>query len=257
MTDVITATILGIVEGVTEFLPISSTGHLIILNRWFSFTEPFTEMFDIVVQLGAVLAALVYFWPRLSPVISGNMDTWKKSLFAVIPALILGAMFGDFISVYLFSPTIVAIALIIGGLIIITAETFEKRVIITTMPEMSYRTALSIGLIQCLALVPGTSRSAATIVGGLFLGASRPLAAEFSFFLAIPTIIAASGYSIITHGLSIGSQETFILTVGLLVSFAVAWAVIKVFMRYIQNHDFKVFGYYRILIGILVIIFFS
>lgn len=195
MTDFISALILGIVEGITEFLPISSTGHLIIVNRFVGFTGQFANMFDVVIQLGAILSVVVYFRKRLIPighnkssVNQGIFDLWKKTLVGVIPALGLGYLFGDYIHELLFNTTVVSIALIIGGLFLIYVENKKTSIRISSMRQMSYKTAFLIGLIQCLAMVPGTSRSAATIIGAMLLGSTRVVAAEFSFFLAIPTM---------------------------------------------------------------------
>ena len=250
--DIIKSIILGVVEGLTEFLPVSSTGHLILLNQWISFTEPFTQMFDIVIQLGAILAVVVYFWKRFWPI----SNLWLKILAGVIPALILGALFGDVIEEKLFNPYVVATALIIGGLILIFIENKKIKHRFETVKELPWQTAVYIGLFQCLAMIPGTSRAAATIIGAMVLGASRSVAVEFSFFLAIPTMVAASGYSLLKHGAAISSNEIIILAIGFITAFATALAVIKFFMDYIQRHNFKPFGYYRLALGALVLIYF-
>jgi len=250
--DIIKSIILGVVEGLTEFLPVSSTGHLILLNQWISFTEPFTQMFDIVIQLGAILAVVVYFWKRFWPI----SNLWLKILAGVIPALILGALFGDVIEEKLFNPYVVATALIIGGLILIFIENKQIKHRFETVKELPWQTAVYIGLFQCLAMIPGTSRAAATIIGAMVLGASRSVAVEFSFFLAIPTMVAASGYSLLKHGAAISSNEIIILAIGFITAFATALAVIKFFMDYIQRHNFKPFGYYRLALGTLVLLYF-
>jgi undecaprenyl-diphosphatase len=264
---IIKAIILGLVEGITEFLPISSTGHLIIVNNWLSFSQPFTALFDVIIQLGAVLAVVIVFWKKLWPfgkdevkrsvtlnVLSLNI--WYKTILAVVPALILGALFGDIIEEKLFNPMTVALALIIGGIILVLVERKSVNTPAVLTSAISYRTAFLIGLFQCLAMVPGTSRSAATIIGAMLLGASRTAAVEFSFFLAIPTMLAASAYSLLKHGLAMTGSEFAILIVGFIVAFVTALAVIKFFLRYIQSHDFKGFGYYRIGLGMLVLLFF-
>jgi undecaprenyl-diphosphatase len=264
MNDIIKAIILGIVEGITEFLPISSTGHLILVNRFITFDEQFTKMFDIVIQLGAILSVVVYFRKRLftftkekgSYFNSPTADLWKKAIVGVLPALIIGAKFGKQIQESLFNSTTVAITLVVGGIILILLESRKRQEKITSVGSLDYKTVILIGLIQCLAMIPGTSRSAATIIGAMFLGCSRIVAAEFSFFLAIPTLFAASAYSLIKTGFTMTSAEVFILVVGFIVSFIVALLVIAGFMKFISRRDFKPFGYYRIMLGILVLIYF-
>jgi undecaprenyl-diphosphatase len=259
---IIKAIILGVVEGITEFLPISSTGHLILVNQWLSFSETFTAMFDIVIQLGAILAVVVYFWPRLWPFGKGETQTkkalgiWSKTIVGVIPAIILGALFGAIIEEKLFNPWVVAIALFIGGLILIYLEKNRVNSRFNSVSEIPLQTAFCIGLIQCLSMVPGTSRAAATIIGAMLLGASRGAAVEFSFFLAIPTMIAASGWSLLKHGLAMSSADFIILAIGFITAFFIALAVVKFFISYIQRRNFKPFGYYRIALAILILAFF-
>jgi undecaprenyl-diphosphatase len=264
MHDIIKAIILGIVEGITEFLPISSTGHLILVNQFITFDEKFTKMFDVIIQFGAIMSVLVYFRKRLfSFKFQKNMftedatvDLWKKVVVGVVPALVLGALLDKYIEEELFKPVVVSIALVIGGIILILLERRKKNEKITSIAELSYQTAFFIGLIQCLAMIPGTSRSAATIIGAMLLGCSRLVAAEFSFFLAIPTILAASAYSLLKLGFSLTNSEAVVLSVGFLVSFLVAWVVIAGFMSFISKRDFKPFGYYRIALGGLILIYF-
>jgi len=264
MNEIVISVILGIVEGVTEFLPISSTGHLIIVNQFVDFTGEFAHMFDIVIQLGAILSVVVYFRHRLIPFgknlvgedKKGIFDLWKKTAFAVIPALIIGALFGKYIKQYFFNPTTVSITLIAGGIILIYLESTERKSHIDTMKELTYRTAFFIGMIQCIAMIPGTSRSAATIIGAMFLGASRLVAAEFSFFLAIPTMCAATAYSFLKAGKSLTAPQMQVISVGFIVSFFTAWLVIAAFMKYITRRNFKPFGYYRIVLGISVLLYF-
>lgn len=264
MNDFVSALILGIVEGITEFLPISSTGHLIIVNQFVGFTEQFAKMFDVVIQLGAILSVVVYFHKRLIPFgkysASKNrkiFDLWKKTIVGVIPALGIGFLLADYIEERLFNTTVVAIALIVGGLILLYIENKRSSFRIKTMEQLTYRTAFLIGFIQCLAMIPGTSRSASTIIGAMLLGASRVLAAEFSFFLAIPTMVAASGYTLLKNGLMLTSHEFLVVGFGFLVSFVVAWLVIAGFMNYVSKKDFKPFGYYRIVLGIVVLLYFG
>ena len=264
MNDILISIILGIVEGITEFLPISSTGHLIIVNKFVNFDGNFAHMFDVVIQLGAILAVVIYFWKRLVPF--GNHKTseektatwnlWWKVLVAVIPALLIGGTIGKHIEEKLFNPYVVAVALIVGGILLLWIEKTLRESKINSIAALSYTTAFLIGLIQCLAMIPGTSRSAATIMGAILLGSSRLVAAEFSFFLAIPTMVAATGYSIMKSGLHLTSREIMLTGIGFVVSFFVAWAVIAAFMKFISKNNFKPFGYYRIVLGVLVLGYF-
>lgn len=251
--------ILGVVEGITEFLPISSTGHLIIVNEWFNFGEPFTTMFNVVIQLGAILAVIVLYFKRLSPFKKNNEEKnktwslWKKAIIGVLPALVLGFLLGDFIQEKLFTASVVAIMLIVGGIFLIYIEKRKKKNTYETVESLPFSKIVVIGFIQCLAMIPGTSRSAASIVGASLLGASRKTAVEFSFFLAIPTMLAASSYSLLTYSGTIVGQQWFILGLGFLVSFIVALLVIRFFIHYIQKHSLVAFGYYRIILGILLL----
>jgi len=253
--------ILGIVEGVTEFLPISSTGHLIILNRFLDFEGDFAKMFDIVIQLGAILSVVVYFRDRIFPFGAGKSGDQKKSIWemwwkvavGVLPAIIIGGLLGKKIQAFLFNPLTVAISLAAGGVILILVERRKKTATIASVAELRFPTAFSIGLFQCLSMIPGTSRAAATIIGAMFLGASRPVAVEFSFFLAIPTMIAASGYSLLSHRVAVSSSEWIALAVGFAVSFVVALGIIAFLMSYIRKHDFTPFGYYRIALAVVIV----
>ncbi len=261
--DLLKSIILGIVEGITEFLPISSTGHLIIVNQWISFDADFTKLFDIVIQLGAILSVVVFFWNRLWPFGKDKeknkeiWSVWSKTIVGVLPAIVIGALLANKIEEKFFNPLTVAVMLIVGGIVLICLESRKKEATINSIKAIGYKTALGIGLIQCLAMIPGTSRSAATIIGAMLLGASRVVAAEFSFFLAIPTMVAASAYSLLKYKSHITGAETAILAVGFVVSFFVALAVIKFFMNYIQKHSFKNFGIYRIALGALVLLLFA
>lgn len=260
--DGIKAALLGIVEGFTEFLPISSTGHLILINEFISFDKEFTLLFDIVIQLGAILAVLVYFWKRLWPFSKDrdrNKTTWNiwlKSIVGISPAIILGFLFAEKIEENLFNPWTVAITLILGGLIILYIERKNHQPKIGSISNLTFKTAFFIGLIQCLSMIPGTSRSAATIIGAMVLGANRVVATEFSFFLAIPTMIAASTWSLLKYNELLNPQQIFILSVGFIVSFFIALAVIKFLINYVQKNNFKIFGYYRIILGLMVTIYF-
>lgn len=260
--DFLKAIILGLIEGVTEFLPVSSTGHLILANQWIAFSEDFTKLFDVIIQCGALLAVVVVYWKRLWPMTGKKLNlsvlsTWSKVIVAVIPAITLGALFGSEIQAALFNPIIVALALVVGGIALVFLEWRRHLQSIKSIEKLSYGSALGIGVMQCLALIPGTSRSAASILGGLFLGATRQAATEFSFFLAIPTLLAASAYSMLKHDVSITPHEGLVLLVGFVVAFASALAVIRVFLKYIQTKNFLPFAYYRIVLGLLMLVFFS
>lgn len=262
MNDFISAIILGIVEGLTEFLPISSTGHLIIANEFFSFEENFTLMFNIVIQMGAILAVIFYFWKMLWPFSENKennkkaFELWQKAIIGVLPAVAIGALFASKIEEIFFNTWSVAIVLVVGGLIILWLENSKKEPKIHSVYNLSYKTILLIGLIQCFAMIPGTSRAGATIIGAMMLGASRVVATEFSFFLAIPTLFSASMWSIIKYWQFMDLSQLYILATGFAVSFIIALIVIKFLMNYIQIHNFKVFGWYRIALGLIIIIFF-
>lgn len=262
----LSSAILGVVEGITEFLPISSTGHLIIVNEFVRFQNAqFEKMFDVVIQMGAILAALVHFRGKLMPVKAltdkeerrKTLDIWFKCGVAVVPALIIGKLFGNLVQEHMMNLYVVSTALVFGGIAIVALESSARKSTMETVGEMSFKIALLIGLAQCLAMIfPGTSRSAATIIGAMLLGASRTAAAEFSFFLAIPTMTAATGYSLLKHGSNVSNHEWIALGIGFAVSFIVALAVIALFMGYIQKRDFKAFGYYRMALGIGIVAFF-
>lgn len=264
MYEILKAVILGVVEGITEFLPISSTGHLIIVNQFISFGEDFTKMFDVVIQLGAIASVLIYFRKKLFSGLrfdrsffkTQTFDLWMKACIGVIPALFFGALFHDFIEEKLFNPIVVACSLIIGGVILLILENKTKQESFTQIKDLKIKTVVLIGLAQCLAMIPGTSRSAATIIGAMFLGSSRVLAAEFSFYLAIPTMFAASTFSLIKSGFEMTTNEFMLLLVGFITSFIVAFLVIAFFMDYISKNDFKPFGIYRIGLGVLVLWYF-
>lgn len=259
------AAVLGIVEGLTEFLPVSSTGHLIIAEKLLPLGQSasFVSSFEIIIQLGAILAVILYFFKRLwpwsgSPAERGSKwGLWLRVFIAVMPAVVLGLPLDDWIDAHLFNPATVAVTLIFYGIILIALETwFSKKSndsIFNDPSSIPLRIALFIGLFQCLSLIPGTSRAAATIIGAIALGLSRTAAAEFSFFLAIPTIAGASLLKIVKNGLGFNTLEYSLLAVGFLTSFIIALIVIKLFMEFIRRHDFRVFGYYRIILGAAVI----
>lgn len=255
------AIILGIVEGITEFLPISSTGHLIIVNHWIAFDPTFTKLFDVVIQLGAILAVLVYFKKDLCIFCkekekrTGIITLWKKLIVGVLPAIGLGFVFAKTIEEKLFNPFIVAVMLVIGGIVLIIIEKNKHRESITSIQQLGFKTVFWIGCFQALAMIPGTSRSAVTIIGALLLGVSRAIAVEFSFFLAVPTMMAASGYDLLKNWQTLTAENLAILAVGFLTTFFVAWAVIAFFMKFIRKHQLTSFGYYRIILGILILLF--
>lgn len=255
------AVLLAIVEGITEFLPISSTGHLILLEDFLQLSEDngFSNQFTVIIQLPAIFSVVVYFWKDLSPIGTSperRQDLyrlWLNTLVAVIPAIVMGFFAHDYLEAHLFSPLPVALALFLGGVVLVVVERIEHKVSIETVTDISIRMALAIGMFQCVAMIPGVSRSAATIIGAMLLGASRPAAAEFSFFLAIPTMLAATGYTLLKSGFNFTVEQTLVLIVGSAVAFVVAYAVIAGFMHYIRNRSFAIFGYYRIALALLVI----
>ena len=294
--EIIKTVILGIVEGITEWLPISSTGHMILVDEFMELDvrKDFMNIFLVVIQLGAILAVVILFWSKLWPfhlkktavkpffkeegkavalkkacnnyVHVDKILLWVKILIASVPAAIIGLAFDDQIDAMLTGDMdnmrafVVAGALIAYGILFILIESLKKREKITDLNKMPYRTALYIGLIQCLSLVPGTSRSGSTILGASLLGTSRTVAAEFSFFLGIPAMFGASAIKLLkffSDGLSFTTDEIIILLVGCVVSFVVSILAIKFLVSYIKKHDFKVFGVYRIILGILVILYFA
>lgn len=261
------ALIQGIVQGITEFLPVSSTGHMILVDRTFlRMDEQFSRMFEVVIQLGSILAVVVYFRKKIFDGLfrfdfrSPAWRLWFKVLPAVVPALIVGALFGSKIQKYCYNPLTVAAALFVGGIVLILIDgpvfARKKEKPIDDLEKFSYVRAVGVGLAQCVAMIPGVSRSAATIVGGMGFGCSRALAAEFSFFLAIPTMAAASGYSLLKDGFHMNTSQWLALGVGFLTAFFVAWGVVAWFMDFIRKHDFKVFGWYRIFLGGAILLYF-
>lgn len=261
---------LGIVEGITEWLPISSTGHMILVDEFIklSASDAFKEVFFVVIQLGAIFAVLLLYWRKLLPlnfddgkvsIDKPTIDLWIKIIVACIPAAIVGLLFDDLIDELFYNPTMVSIALIVFGVAFILVETRNKdsRPRVNSLERLNYRAALVIGLFQLIAAVfPGTSRSGATILGGIMIGVSRTVAAEFTFFLAIPVMFGASLLKLIKVGIVFTGVELSYLLLGMLVAFVVSVIVIKFLMNYIKSHDFKVFGWYRIILGVIVLGYF-
>lgn len=266
MLEILKAIILGIIQGITEWLPVSSTGHMILVDQFLHLAgnKKFVDTFLVVIQFGSILAVILLYFDKLNPFSSSKSektkratwDLWIKVLIAVIPSGVIGVLFEKKIDAVFFKPTVVAAALVIYGVIMIWIESRHKRPVITKFSNLSYKTALLIGVFQILALVPGTSRSGSTIIGALLLGTSRFIAAEFSFFLAIPTMLGASLLKLVKAGFAFSGFEWFIMFVGSLTAFVVSVVVIKFFMGYIKKHDFKAFGVYRIILGIIVFAFF-
>ncbi len=268
--DLFVAVIWGIVEGITEWLPVSSTGHMILVEQFLKFQDAdFSEMFLVVVQLGAILAVVVLFWERIWPfhfrdrsrpnVDPAIMQMWFKIVAACLPAAVVGVLFDDLIDEIFYNAYVVAGALIIYGILFIVVENWNagRRPVIGSVAEIGYDTAIIIGIFQLLAaIVPGTSRSGATIIGALLLGVARGAAAEFTFYLAIPVMFGASLLKIVKGGFGFGTMGYVTLFVGMAVAFFVSLFVIRYLMSYIRKHDFKAFGYYRIVLGVLVLLYF-
>lgn len=268
--DVFVAIIWGIVEGITEWLPVSSTGHMILIEQFFTFqNKEFSEMFLVVVQLGAILAVVLLFWERIwpfqfkdkkAPRVNGKIvKMWVKIIVACLPAAIVGVLFDDIIDEIFYNAYVVAGALIIYGVLFLLVENWNKgrKPVMMTVSDMGYDTVIIIGIFQLLAaIVPGTSRSGATIIGALLLGVSRGAAAEFTFYLAIPVMFGASLLKIAKSGLGFGIMGGVTLLIGMAVAFFVSLFVIRYLMTYIRKHDFKAFGYYRIILGAVVLGYF-
>ena len=266
--EIIKVIFLGIVEGITEWLPVSSTGHMILFDSFvkLNVSEAFKEMFFVVIQLGAIFAVAITFFNIVNPFSNKkskkeNLDTWNllgKILVACIPAGVIGFLFDDIIDEMFYNYITVAITLIVYGILFIIIESMNKKPVVTDLKSITYKTALYIGMFQILALIPGTSRSGATIVGALLLGVGRVAASEFTFVLALPVMLGASAYKLIKYVAGVGfyfSQfEIISLIVGMIVAFIVSIFTIKFLLSYIKKNDFKVFGYYRIVLGIIVIV---
>lgn len=268
MLDVLKSIILGFIEGITEWLPISSTGHLILADEFIKLgaSEEFKEMFDVVIQLGAILAVVVLFWNKLWPFTTKEKGyikrksfvIWSKVLVAVIPAAVIGFLFDDWLNDHFYNPFVVSAMLVVYGVLFIIVENINKnrKPQIISMKNMSYKTALLIGAFQVLALIPGTSRSGATILGAMILGVSRTIAAEFSFFLAVPVMFGASLLKLLKFGFVFTGEQFVILATGLVTAFVVSILAIKFLLGYIKKKDFKAFGYYRIVLGLIVLGYF-
>jgi len=266
--EIVKTIIIGIVEGITEWLPISSTGHMILVDEWIhlNFSDAYKEMFLVVIQLGAILAVVVLFFNKLNPISFKKtkeerrkiINIWVKVIIAVIPAAIIGLLFDDWLNELFYNYITVASMLVIYGILFIIIENKNKGKIpkITSLDDLSYKTAFFIGLFQVLSLIPGTSRSGATILGAIILGTSRFIAAEFSFFLSIPVMFGASFLKIYKFGFSFTSSEIVTLLIGMTTAFIVSIITIKFLITYIKKHDFKVFGWYRIILGLVVILYF-
>jgi undecaprenyl-diphosphatase len=255
------AAIMGIVEGLTEFLPISSTGHLILAGSLLGFTDDKSKVFDIAIQTGAIVAVIIVYWQRLRDTARDLPTSSQARRFvlnvgiAFFPAVVLGLLFGKAIKANLFTPTVVATAFIVGGFIILWAERRTAAAVrIDSVDEMTPLDALKVGLVQCLAMIPGTSRSGATIIGGMLLGLSRKAATDFSFYLAIPTLIGAGAYSLYKERSLLSVADLPLFGVGLVFSFLSAWVCVRWLLRYIATHTFVVFAWYRIAFGIIVLI---
>lgn len=266
MLEIFKAIILGIVQGITEWLPVSSTGHMILVDEFIKFNQSsiFVSTFLVVIQFGSILAVLTIFFKKLNPFDgsksqiqkSETIDLWTKVLIAVIPSGILGLLFDDAIEEIFFNSNTVAITLILYGIIMIAIENRNKKPKVDDFSQVTYKLAIGIGLFQCLALIPGTSRSGATIIGAILLGTSRYIAAEFSFFLAIPTMLGASALKLIKAGFAFTSKEWLILLTGSVVAYVISIFAIRFLLDYVKKHDFKVFGYYRIVLGLIVLSYF-
>lgn len=276
--DIIKSIILGIIEGITEWLPISSTGHLIIADEFIKLgmTDEFMEMFNVVIQLGAILAVVVIFWNKMWPftadktkgynyITKGNglikkdvMDMWFKVIVAMLPAAIVGIPLDNYFEAHFHNWQVVSAALIVYGILFIVIEKINKsrKPKVNSIPELSYKTALLIGCFQALSLIPGTSRSGSTILGAMILGVSRVAGAEFSFFLAVPVMFGASLIKLLKFGFTFTGMELAVLAVGTLTSFIVSVIAIKFLISYVRRHDFSLFGYYRIALGVIVIAYF-
>ncbi len=268
--EVLKAVVFGIVEGITEWLPISSTGHLILLDEFLKLnvSAEFSEMFNVVIQLGAILAVIVLFFHKLNPfapkkTLQQKKDTWQlwfKVVAAVLPSAVIGLLLDDWMDAHLYNYVVVAIALVVYGVAFILLEKRALPAKIQDVYAIDYKTAIAIGAFQCLALIPGTSRSGSTILGAILLGVARSAGAEFSFFLAIPTMLGASALKLLKFlmsGTTATATELAVLAVGCVVSFVVSLLVIRALMEYVRRHSFSAFGVYRIVLGVLVLGYFG
>ena len=270
IVEILKIIFLGIVEGVTEWLPISSTGHMLLVDEFFTInqSQAFKDMFFVVIQLGAILAVVLIFWNKMLPIEKKDntwklkpdtINLWMKVVVALIPGTVVTLLFDDYIEAHLHTPMVIAIALIFYGIIFIIVENRNKTKTPTTqtLMDITYKTAFYIGMFQILSIIPGTSRSGATIVGGLLIGVSRVAVAEFTFFVAVPVMFGLSALKLYKFGLVFTASEVITLLLGSFVAFIVSIFVIKFLMDYIKKNDFKVFGWYRIVLGIIVLIVFN
>lgn len=266
--EIIKVIILGVVEGITEWLPISSTGHLILTNNFLNLnvSSSFMEMFEDLIQLGAIMAVVILYFNKLNPINFKKtkeerldiINLWLKVAVASVPAAIVGFSFKDFFEEHFNNYIVVALMLIIYGILFIVIENKSKgkEYKINSLKELTYRTCLAIGLFQVLSIIPGTSRSGATILGAMIIGTKRDVGAEFTFFLAIPVICGASLFELLKFGFAFTTSEIVILLLGMAVSFITSFIAIKFLVSYVKKHDFKVFGYYRIILGIIVLLYY-
>lgn len=268
--EILKVIFLGIVEGITEWLPISSTGHMLLVDEFFTLNadESFKEMFFVVIQLGAIIAVVVMFWNKMwpfqfkdksQPIVKKDIfSMWFKVIVAFIPSAVLGLLLDDFLEAHFGNAVTIAIMLIVYGIAFIVIENWNKKRTPKTekLDDITYKTAFIIGLFQVLSMIPGTSRSGATIIGALIIGVSRTAAAEFTFFLAVPTMLGASALKLLKFGLDFTSAEIMTLVIGMVVAFVVSLLCIKFLMSFIRKHDFKPFGWYRIVLGIIVLLYF-
>lgn len=263
--NIVKVIIFGIIQGITEWLPISSTGHLIIVNDFLKMdvSKEFMDIFMVVIQFGSILAVVLLFFSKLNPFKKDKTERnntimlWLKILVASIPVGIIGFLFDDYIDSVLYNSVVVALALIVYGIIFIVMENKKKEPKVNELEKISFKQSIKIGLFQMLALVPGTSRSGSTIIGGMYTGTSRVIASEFSFFLAIPAMVGASGYKMLKYGFNFTSLELTILIIGTLTAFIVSVFAIRFLLNYIKKSNFKAFGYYRIILGIIILIYFG
>lgn len=271
MIEILKVIVLGIVEGVTEWLPISSTGHMLLVDEFISLnvSKEFKEMFFVVIQLGAILAVVLLFWKKMWPFqlkdktkpvcVRETFSMWCKVVVACIPGAVVTLLFDDYITEHFETPFVIAAALIFYGIVFIVVERWNKKRTpkVQNLEDITYKTALLIGLFQVLSIIPGTSRSGSTIIGALLIGVSRVAAAEFTFFLAVPVMFGYSLLKVLRMSVAVTSAELMILIVGCVVAFAVSLLVIKFLMGYIKKHDFQAFGVYRIILGLVVILYFA
>lgn len=269
-TEILKVIFLGIVEGVTEWLPISSTGHMLLVDEFLTLnvSDAFKDMFFVVIQLGAILAVVILFWQKMFPfqfkdktkpaVKMDTLSIWLKVVVACIPGAVVTLLFDDYIEAHLHTPLVIALMLILYGIAFILIEKWNRnrQPKVARLEDMTYRTALMVGLFQVLSIIPGTSRSGATILGAILIGTSRYVAAEFTFFLAIPVMFGASLLKIVKFGFAFSGSEIAILLTGMIVAFVVSVFAIKFLMGYIKKHDFKAFGWYRIVLGVIVVGYF-